>query len=59
MSVDVIIELGNVQALHADRRDAQFGQTLEDRVVVDFLPRDVQICQVRGVQLEGPMISSQ
>ncbi len=56
VSVDGLSELLIVEPGHADRRDLQTGDALEDRMVVDGLPGDVEVGQVGSVELEGAVV---
>jgi len=56
MVVDVRLELDNVEAIHADRRCLHFWQPLKHRMITDLFPCDVQLGEVRSIQLECAMI---
>lgn len=53
VGLNAIVELLTVEARHADRCSGQSWKVVEHRMVEDFLEGHLEICEVRGVQLEG------
>jgi len=56
MVVNVRFELVDVEACQADRRCLHFRQPLKHRMITDLFPCDVQLGEVRSIQLECAVV---